>query len=97
MKATWPTLALISFGIPASAQQAADDCTALRDSVLPGGHVTSARVVPAADPLPAYCEVRATALVGRALGATARLLMLAGVIVFGLGVWLVQSWLSTVL
>lgn len=42
-------------------------------------------------------EVRTTALVGRALGAAARLLMLAGVIVLGWGVWVVQSWLSTVL
>jgi len=46
----------------AVAAQTEADCTALRDTVFPAGHVTSARVVPAADPLPAYCEVRATAL-----------------------------------
>ncbi|MBO6758910.1 MAG: tannase/feruloyl esterase family alpha/beta hydrolase [Roseibium sp.] len=47
--------------IPASAQSA-DNCTALSNLPLAGGFVTSARVVAAADPLPAYCEVRATAL-----------------------------------
>lgn len=42
-------------------------------------------------------EVATSALVGRALGATARLLLLAGALVLGWGVWLVQSWLSAVL
>ncbi|SIO50498.1 feruloyl esterase [Rhodovulum sp. ES.010] len=37
-------------------------CTALTGTVFPAGHVTSARVMPEADGLPAYCEVRATAL-----------------------------------
>ncbi|MCR9255473.1 MAG: tannase/feruloyl esterase family alpha/beta hydrolase [Alphaproteobacteria bacterium] len=50
---------------PAAAQPAAKteaECTALRDTVFSAGHVTSARVVAAAETLPAYCEVRATAL-----------------------------------
>lgn len=34
----------------------------MRDVVMSGGHVTSAREIAAADGLPAYCEVRATAL-----------------------------------
>ncbi len=37
-------------------------CTGLSDAALDGGFVHSARVVAAADDLPAYCEVRATAL-----------------------------------
>lgn len=51
-------------GTPVSAQQDAEACAALRDTVFPGGHVTSARAVAASDPLPDYCEVRATALPG---------------------------------
>merc|ERR1712034_47701 len=47
--------------VPASAQQTEDQCSALRDTVLDAGFVTSARVMPAADTLPAYCEIRATA------------------------------------
>lgn len=42
--------------------RSAGDCTALRDQVIGAGYVTSARVIPAKDTLPAYCEVRATAL-----------------------------------
>jgi len=57
-------LAALALAGSAAAGHAAtqDDCTALRNAVLPAGFVTSARVVPAADTLPAYCEVRATAL-----------------------------------
>ncbi len=62
MRSILVTLAVISASIPAWAQQSDDECAALRDSVFPGGHVTSARVVAASDPNPAYCEVRATAL-----------------------------------
>lgn len=49
-------------GAPASAQRDAEACAALRDTVFPGGYVTSARAVAALDPLPEYCEVRAAAL-----------------------------------
>lgn len=62
MKRVLTALALVFVGSPALAQQSAEDCAALRDSVFSGGHVTSARVVAAAGPNPAYCEVRATAL-----------------------------------
>ena len=62
MTRTLTTLALLTAGLPAMAQQQADDCTALRDTVFSGGHVTSTRVVEASETLPAYCEVRATAL-----------------------------------
>ena len=59
-------LALLASGISAipATRALADEaaCTALRDTVLSGAVVTSARVMPAADTLPAYCEVRATAL-----------------------------------
>lgn len=55
-------LVMIATAAPATAQQSETDCTALRDTVFSGGYATSARVIPAADPLPAYCEVRATAL-----------------------------------
>jgi feruloyl esterase len=57
-------LALVASAIaatPALAQQSPNACAALRDTVFPGGQVASARVVPAVDGLPAYCEVRATA------------------------------------
>lgn len=37
-------------------------CEGLRNTVFSGGYVTSARVIPAAETLPEYCEVRATAL-----------------------------------
>ncbi|MBV2358941.1 tannase/feruloyl esterase family alpha/beta hydrolase [Thalassococcus sp. CAU 1522] len=53
--------ALAGLAGPALAQQTADQCTALRDVVIDAAAVTSARVVAAADTLPAYCEVRATA------------------------------------
>ncbi len=46
-------------------------CEALRATVIDGARVTSARVVPAAETLPAYCEVRATAL--PAIGIEVRL------------------------
>ncbi len=39
-----------------------DRCEALRHEVVDAAYVTSARIVPASDDLPAYCEVRATAL-----------------------------------
>ena len=45
----------------AQAQDAAG-CEALRDTVFAAGFVTSARVMPAAGDVPAYCEVRAMAL-----------------------------------
>ena len=62
MKRVLTTLALVFAGSPALAQQSGEDCAALRDSVFPGGHVTSARTVAAAGANPAYCEIRATAL-----------------------------------
>ncbi|MEM9009908.1 MAG: tannase/feruloyl esterase family alpha/beta hydrolase [Pseudomonadota bacterium] len=62
MKKILAGFALSLAAIPAAAQQGADDCAALHQVVMPGGHVTSSRVVPASDTLPAYCEVRATAL-----------------------------------
>jgi len=45
-----------------SSAQTAEDCAALGNTVIDGGFVTSTAVVPAADALPAYCQVRATAL-----------------------------------
>ena len=62
MKTTFATLALCAGANPLFAQQTEADCTALRDVVFGGGYVTSARSVAAQDTLPAYCEVRATAL-----------------------------------
>lgn len=62
MKRILAALAVAMAGVPASAQQSEEDCAALRDTVFSGGHVTSARVVAASETLPAYCEVRATAL-----------------------------------
>lgn len=62
MKTTFATLALCAGATPLFAQQTEADCTALRDVVFSGGYVTSARSVAAQDTLPAYCEVRATAL-----------------------------------
>ncbi|EPX82253.1 tannase/feruloyl esterase family alpha/beta hydrolase [Salipiger mucosus] len=62
MKYLAPATALaVAAAVPAFAQQSDDRCTALRDAVVDGAAVTSARVVPAGDTLPAYCEVRATA------------------------------------
>ncbi len=43
-------------------EKTAADCAAQRDVVFDAGFVTSARVIPAGEDLPAYCEVRATAL-----------------------------------
>lgn len=62
MKRMFALAAMLVAGAPASAQQDADSCAALRDTVFSGGHVTSARVIAADGTLPAYCEVRATAL-----------------------------------
>lgn len=42
--------------------QTGAECAALRNTVLSAGHVTSARVIPQSEDLPAYCEIRATAL-----------------------------------
>lgn len=60
-------LALMGAGVLIGAPALAEDrpeakCTALRDAVFDAGHVTSARVIDAAGDMPAYCEVRATAL-----------------------------------
>lgn len=52
----------VGLATPALAQQTAEQCAALRDTVMSAGFVTSARVIDAAETLPAYCEVRATAL-----------------------------------
>src|SRR6056297_2285296 len=62
MRRSLAVLAVLCAGAPAAAQQSEADCTALRDTVFAGGYVTSARVIEAAETLPAYCEVRATAL-----------------------------------
>lgn len=58
------TLLTLAFALAAGGALAQDDaaCEALRNIALPGGFVTSANVVAAQDDLPAYCEVRATAL-----------------------------------
>jgi Tannase and feruloyl esterase len=54
---------LLASWVPAHAQPVPEgSCSALREAVLDGGYVTSAREIPASDALPAYCEVRATAL-----------------------------------
>ena len=54
---------LAALGVPGiAAAQAVDACEGLEEVVLDGGHVTSARVIAASEALPAYCEVRATAL-----------------------------------
>ncbi len=48
---------------PASAQgEDAANCEALRDAVFSAGFVSSARVMPAVEDVPEYCEVRAMAL-----------------------------------
>nr|WP_232786419.1 tannase/feruloyl esterase family alpha/beta hydrolase [Mameliella alba] len=52
---------LLAGASPALAQQDAASCAALRDTVLSAAHVRTARVVET-EGLPAYCEVRATAL-----------------------------------
>jgi len=61
------SIRLLTAGLLASASGAAwaqdtAQCEALHNTALAGGFVTSAQVVPAADSLPAYCEVRAVAL-----------------------------------
>jgi hypothetical protein len=63
--------ALLAAG-PAAAQTEAD-CEGLANLALQGGFVTSANMVAAADGLPAYCQVRATAL--PAIGIEVRLPM----------------------
>ncbi|MEQ8604623.1 MAG: tannase/feruloyl esterase family alpha/beta hydrolase [Marivibrio sp.] len=61
--AVFTVSALAAFAFPAAAQEkTAEDCAALRDLVIDAGYVTSARVVPALEDTPAYCEVRARAL-----------------------------------
>ncbi|MCE8006052.1 tannase/feruloyl esterase family alpha/beta hydrolase [Aestuariivita sp.] len=54
-------LALSGVASPSWAQ-GDESCAALHNTALASGFVTSARVVEATDALPAYCEVRATAL-----------------------------------
>lgn len=53
--------AALVLAAPAHAQGEAE-CAALRNTVFDAGYVTSTRIVPAAETLPAYCEVRARAL-----------------------------------
>lgn len=53
--------AVMAFGTMAAAQDQAS-CEGLANMSFAGGFVTSANVVDAMDTLPAYCEVRATAL-----------------------------------
>lgn len=62
MKKRLALAALMVTAAPVHAQQSEAECTALRDTVMSAGFVTSARVMPASDTLPSYCEVRATAL-----------------------------------
>ncbi|MDK3071533.1 tannase/feruloyl esterase family alpha/beta hydrolase [Sedimentitalea sp. JM2-8] len=52
---------LLALAGSAQARDAAE-CEALHNTALQGGFVSSARVVEASESLPAYCEVRATAL-----------------------------------
>jgi len=47
---------------PAAAQTAADNCTALNNLQIDAAFVTSANVNPGDDALPAFCQIRATAL-----------------------------------
>ena len=62
MKKMLTSFVLAVAAMSATAQQNTDACAKLSKIVIAGGHVTSSRVVPAANTLPAYCEVRATAL-----------------------------------
>lgn len=55
-------VAIALSGTPTLAQQSAEDCAALGNTVMSAAYVTSTRVIDAAEDLPAYCEVRATAL-----------------------------------
>ncbi|MCV3273865.1 tannase/feruloyl esterase family alpha/beta hydrolase [Roseobacter sinensis] len=57
-----PGIVFACAGLPVAAQQSSDDCSELRNVVMSAAHVTSARVISASETLPAYCEVRATAL-----------------------------------
>ncbi len=57
----------VLFSLAATASYAqsdgdADKCAALANHRIDGGFVTSAQIIAASDKLPAYCEVRATAL-----------------------------------
>ena len=62
MRCFGPAMALaMAAAVPAAAEQTESQCSALRETVLDAGFVTSARVMPAADTLPSYCEIRATA------------------------------------
>ena len=66
MKAIVPAMALaMAAAVPAQAQEGAErsegQCSALRNTVMDAAYVTSARVMPAADTLPSYCEVRVSA------------------------------------
>ncbi|NDW07329.1 tannase/feruloyl esterase family alpha/beta hydrolase [Jiella sp. 40Bstr34] len=56
------TAALAQNEPPESEAAASDRCEALGNFGMDGAYVTSTRVVAATDDLPAYCEVRATAL-----------------------------------
>ena len=55
-------LASLSASVAAAQDSAAERCEALRNFGMESGFVTSTRVVEAAETLPAYCEIRATAL-----------------------------------
>ncbi|WP_263620019.1 tannase/feruloyl esterase family alpha/beta hydrolase [Alloyangia pacifica] len=61
MKLRAATLALLASASYCYADQTPEECSALRDTVFPGGYVTSVRVQ-SPEGLPQYCEVRATAL-----------------------------------
>lgn len=59
---TGAAIAALLASAGAAAAQQADDCEGLANLPLQGGFVTSANTVPAADGLPTYCQLRATAL-----------------------------------
>ncbi|APX23449.1 MAG: tannase/feruloyl esterase family alpha/beta hydrolase [Rhodobacteraceae bacterium] len=64
MKYLFPAMALaMAASVPqqGQAQQSPEQCRALRSTVMDAASVTSARVMPALDTLPSYCEVRVTA------------------------------------
>ncbi|MDO6584486.1 tannase/feruloyl esterase family alpha/beta hydrolase [Salipiger sp. 1_MG-2023] len=52
---------VLASAAPALAQQGDSACTGLRDTVIDGAQIGSARVMPAQGAAPAYCEIRATA------------------------------------
>lgn len=62
MKKIMAGFALSLAGLPSAAQQSSDECAKLQNVDISGGHITSARAVVASGTLPAYCEIRATAL-----------------------------------